>query len=64
MGEIAPLGDLLDGEIELVTRHEVDRSGRFQAYVGLDRDLRPDHADLQTGIARLERLGRLDVGGK
>ena len=63
-GEVAALGDLLDGEIELVARDEIDRRGRFQALLRLDRDLGADHADLEAGLARLERLRRPHIGGK
>ncbi len=45
-GEATPLGNFFDGEIELVAGDEIDRGRGFQTRLRLDRDLRPDHADL------------------
>src|SRR5215472_17057320 len=45
-GEVTPLGNFFDGEIEFVASDEIDRSRGREARLRLDRDLRPDHADL------------------
>jgi hypothetical protein len=45
--EVATFGHLLDGEIELVARDEVDGPRGVQRSVRLDRGLGPDHADLR-----------------
>ena len=63
-GEVAPLRHLLDGEIEFVARDKIDRGRSFEARFRLDRDLGPDHADLQARLERLERLGRFDIDGE
>ena len=42
LSPISSLGDLLDGEIELVTSDEVDRSSSQEALFGLDRYFRSD----------------------
>ena len=62
--EVAPLGHILDGEIELIAGDEIDHGRSLQARLRLDRDLRPDHADLQTRLERLERLGGAHVDGE
>src|SRR5215813_14121733 len=54
--ELASLSHLLDGEIELVARDEIDGGGSHKARLGLDGDLRTDHPDLEFGLERLERL--------
>ena len=61
-GEVAALGDLLDGEIELVARDEIDILAGQQAAVRIDRDLGADQADLELRIGRLERAHRPQVG--
>ena len=62
--EVASLGDFLDREIEFFARDEVDGRRSLEALLGLDRDLGPDHADLQARLDRLERLGCSDVDGE
>ena len=63
-GQVAALGDLLDGEVELVARDEVDRRALAQALLRLHRDLGADEADLQRRVGVLQRLRHLHVGGE
>src|SRR5262249_56857222 len=44
--EVATLGNIFDGEIELVASGEIDRRRGLHTRLRPDRDLRPDHADL------------------
>ncbi len=55
-GKRLALGDFLAGEIEFLAAHEVDRFGRRERIVRIDRDLRADHADQHRRLAL--------VGGK
>ena len=61
---IAPLGDFLDREIELVAGDEVDHLRRGKAPRRVDRDFRPDQPRFKVGVDRFHRLDRLDVGCK
>ena len=62
--EVAALGDLLDREVELLARDEIELARRPAAACRLDRDLRADHADLQAWVGRPSAPGGLDVGRK
>ena len=60
--DVAPghaVGDLLDGEIELVARDEIDGASGDEALFGLDRNLGADEADFDARIDRLDHLRRL-----
>ncbi len=61
LAEVSSLGDLLDGVVELVPRHEVDRWRGFETLLGLDCHLGADEADLEIRIERLHRLCRLHI---
>ena len=63
-GPVASLGNFLDGEVELVARHEVDRRALAQAFVRLHRHLGADEADLQRRVGLLQRRRHLHVGGE
>ena len=58
------LRDLLDREVELVARHEVDRLRRAQRRLRSDGDVRADEADAEARVGALERLGDADVGAE
>ena len=62
--ERAPVGDLLDREVEFFAGDKIESGRRLEAVLGLDRDLGADHADLEPRVGVLERLGDLDVGGE
>ena len=64
LGQRAALGDLLDGEIELAARDEIDGLRGGERGAGRDRDMRPHHADEELRIGRLEGLDHLHVGGE
>ena len=55
------VGDLLDGEVEFVTRDEVDSPPCDEALLGFDRDFCTDHANFDVWIDRLDHLGNLHV---
>ena len=56
------VGDLLDGEIELVARDEIDQRRGVQAACRVDGDFGADQADFQVAVGCLERLDGRDVG--
>ena len=60
----AALGDLADGEVELLAGDEIDRAGGGQAGLGLDRDLGAHEPDLELGVGVLQRLGDFDIAGE
>ena len=62
---VAALGDLLDGEIELVARDEVDRRrGRQGSRSGCTATLAPTKPILSAGFASFSACGDLHVGGE
>ena len=61
---VAALGDLLDREVELVARDEIDRRALRQAFLRLHRHLGADEADLQRRVRILQRRRHLHVGGE
>ncbi len=61
-GPIAAFGDLLDGEVELVAGHEIDRRRLGQAGVRLHGDLGADQAGLEAGMGGLQGLDHPHVG--
>src|SRR5206468_209252 len=63
-GPLAPFGDFLDGEIELVAGDEIDGRRRAQAAGRVDGDFRADEPRLEAWIDGLHGLDGLDVRQK
>ena len=59
--ERAPLGHLLEREVELAARDEVDRGRGGERCRRVDRHVRADEADAETRVVRLERFGHPHV---
>ena len=55
------LGHLLDREVELAARDEIDRGRGGQRRLRVDGDVGTDEPDAETRILRLERLGHPHV---
>src|SRR5579862_3629607 len=60
-GLVVAVGDLLDGEVELVARDEIDRGAVLQRAFRVDRDLGADQAGLEVRIRLFQRLDHLHV---
>src|SRR5439155_11020274 len=58
------VGDILDGEVELVASDEIDRRRGFEAAFGVDRHIGANHADLDCRVDRFERFGSTDIRRK
>ena len=53
---------LLDGEVELLACHEIERRTGLQALLGLDHHLGADEADLEIRLQVAQHADRADVG--
>ena len=62
LGPVAAVRHLLDGEVELLAGHEVERRTGLQALHRLHGDLGADQADLQVRLQVAQHLGGPDVG--
>ena len=61
LGPVAAVSHFLDGEVEFLAGHEIERRTGFEALHRLDRHLGADEADLQVGLQVAQHLCGLDV---